>query len=510
MIPLLPDSAWTYECAAHLLSRSHMASTRDERIALYELGRDQGVEAAVDSLVNQPDDWDSFPFPDWWDGKDVASGGPTGSINDSGDRLVSWYFEQLRKANPLGAKMFKFFVDHVPIDARPLLHQNKWIYFFKHFDLCRRFSLGNYRKFMHGISWDGGMIWMLNLNASTRMGLNENFARELMELFTLGVDGGYTEEDVINVAKAFTGRKTDFQQPVDHPYTPYLNDYLWHPDDPGRFYYFIDTSEKVVLGKTFPEIVVGESEAQEHGAQVLDHIFEQAACGRYLVWKLWRYFVSPDPPEAIVNELGDRFRLSYDYEIRPLLRDLFMSAAFYNEEYRGNQIKDPGDLLVSCLVNLEVDLPVPVLVFILLDRMGYNVMFPESIAGWPEPIGVGNGWLGPEKILARANLPSLWLEETKKFLPEFDELTYRNISKVSPPSDLDLGKVAPMHLRGRGNLEHLIDELNDRFLPFHRLSDSQRSLLVENYEKNYRNLNEEGRIRELITLILALPEFQLQ
>ena len=508
MSEILKNAAWSYDKAAHLLSRANMSSTRDERIALYELGRDQGVEAAVDSIVGAADDWDNFPFPTWWDGKNVTTG-PADSITGSADQFIQWYSQQLSEANPLGAKMYKFLVDHAPINSSLLTQKQRYIYLFRHFDLCRQHALGNFKSFIEGISWDGGMIWMLDLKASYRGNLNENFGRELLELFTLGVNGGYTEDDVVACSRAFTGRSGL----GDWPYTPFLNDREWPPQSWADHYYlYVDTDEKSFLGHTLTGFTPDDEgeERTNHGPEVLDLIFEEAKCGEYLAWKLWRYFVAPDPPEALVQELGERFRTLHHYELRPLLKDIFMSEAFYATKNIGNQIKDAGDYLVSCMKALGVGLPNPRVTYLALESMGYNVMEPPSIAGWPEPEGEGNGWLGAEKTLFRVNLPLLWLEETFVMFDRSGGTTPRNLYSEKPPSDFRLDRVAPGQFRGRRQINLLLDELNDRLLPFHRLSSRQRDFLIENDERNYRELDEESRIRELIKVIMALPEFQLQ
>ncbi len=487
-----------------------MGSTRDERIALFELGEAQGVEAAVNSIVAAADDWDDFLFPSWWDSQDVP--GPAGSVTLSEDEFVEWYCLQLTQANPLGAKMFKFFVDHAPVSAELLIEQNRWIYMFKHFSLCRTHALGNFRTFIEGLSWDGAMMWMLDLRVSSRFNLNENFGRELLELFTLGVDGGYSEEDVVACTRAFTGRVTPAVQPDDWPYTPYLDRSDRFPRDRPAFYYFIDTDEKTFLGQTLTGFIPGDRDEErvDHTEEVLEIIFQQETCGEYLVSKLWRYFVSPVPPEGLVQELGERFRTEHGYELRPLLKDIFMSEAFYSPENIGNQIKDAGDYLVSCTKALEVDLPDPSVLFVSLENMGYSIISPPNIAGWPEPEGVGNGWLGAEKMLFRVNFPLLWLQESFVMFDRTGVTSSRILIGQTPPSDFSLDRVAPGQVRGRRNIHLLLEELNDRFLPFHRLSEQQKEFLIENDERNYRELDEESRIRELIRLIMALPEFQLQ
>ena len=516
MLEKLPDSSWSHKTARHLLSRSWMWSSAVDRAQVYELGKKEGVEAAVSFIVDGQDNWDEFPFPEWWDGQDISSGGPTGSPNDSEDRFTAWYANQLLNANPLGAKLFKFFVDHAPVDSRPLLHQNKFIYFFEHFDLCRRHALGNFRDFISELTWDGAMMWMLDMRSSSRGRLNENFGRELLELFTMGVEGGYTEDDVVAVSRAFTGRKTDTQHPQDWPYKPYLNQEVWptwppDPEGPSTYYYYIDTLEKTFLGQTLTGFSPDDQDARkDHGDEIIEMIFNHPACGQYLSWKLWRYFVSPNPPMEMMKELGDRWREVHHYEMRPLLKDIFTSAAFYDDSVIGNQIKDGADYFVSCLKSLGVKAPSPTLTFVLLDRLGYNPMYPPSIAGWPEPVGVGNAWIGPEKLLARANMPLLWTQETKQFLPAANDYTKRSIVHEPVPSDFDLHELVPRHLMGRENIGLVIDELNQRLMPMHLISSEQRQLLIELYERDYRLLDDQTLLRELIRMMIALPEFQLQ
>jgi hypothetical protein len=137
-------------------------------------------------------------------------------------------------------------------------------------------------------------------------------------------------------------------------------------------------------------------------------------------------------------------------------------------------------------------------------------MYPPSIAGWPEPVGVGNAWIGPEKLLARANMPLLWTQETKQFLPAANDYTKRSIVHEPVPSDFDLHELVPRHLMGRENIGLVIDELNQRLMPMHLISPEQRQLLIELYERDYRLLDDQTLLRELIRMMIALPEFQLQ
>ncbi|MEM8955604.1 MAG: DUF1800 family protein, partial [Verrucomicrobiota bacterium] len=219
MLSPLSDGQWSRRHADHLLHRAGFGGSPAEREALYELGRDGGVAAAVDSLVLSVEDWSSFPLPAW--AANFSNGdGQNFPYHYRETQLVGWYMDQMRNAAPLAAKMFKFWVDHFPVDIGTFPGEVGYTLMFKHLQLIRGHALGNFGTLVRGVSWSEAMMAMLNLDQSRRGHINENFGRELLELFTMGVNGGYTELDVNTVAAAFTGRMFRYpdQSYTNHPY----------------------------------------------------------------------------------------------------------------------------------------------------------------------------------------------------------------------------------------------------------------------------------------------------
>lgn len=508
MINLLPDSKWSLAMAGHLASRCISGVTRDDIARIFDIGREQGVAAAVASLVDADEDWDDFPFPEWWDNFEIVNGSPTGSPNGAEDEFAQWYFEQLASADPLGAKMFKFFVDHAPVSTALFLQRNRYIYLFQHFDLCRRQSLGNFKSFIQALSWDPAMMWMLDMRNSVRGSVNENFGRELLELFTMGEGRGYTEDDVVAASRAFTGRQTGVAD-ADYPYPSFSNRSIWAPR-PDQ-YLFIDTDEKTFLGTTLTAFGPNEPDPRtDHGDEVIDLVFSDPACSRHLVWKLWRYFVSPEPPAELVEQFAERFRTIHQYEIKGLLTDLFTSSAFYDEAYLGNSVKDAGDFAVSLIKALGVETPSPRLSFLLLESLGYDPIRPPNIAGWPEPEGEGNAWLGASRLLQRINLPVLWTQQSFAIFLQDNPLTRRNLANEVAPQDFKVENMIPLQGRDSNDPRRLLQSLNDRFLPLHPLDEERLDFILLMIERDYRHLNQDTLIRELVRVFVALPEFQLQ
>jgi uncharacterized protein (DUF1800 family) len=206
-------------------------------------------------------------------------------------------------------------------------------------------------------------------SAQNRKGTpNENFAREVMELFTLG-EGNYGEQDIKEAARAFTG---------------------WSLDrDSGRFVFrrFIhDYGVKSVLGRT----------GNLDGDDVLDVLLAKTQTAEFVTRKLWREFVSPDPDPAEVKRIAVQFRDSR-YDIKVALYELLTSNAFYARENRGVLVKSPIDLVVGTLKQFDLKPGVPVPFAVAAAAMGQNLFSPPNVKGWPG----GEAWINTSTLLAR-------------------------------------------------------------------------------------------------------------
>lgn len=221
-------------------------------------------------------------------------------------------------------------------------------------------------------------------------GLNENFARELMELHTIGVDGGYSQQDVIEVAKALTGWTIDSSGIINGR------------DDDGVFMFdelmHVD-GDKVVLGQTF------ESGGVDDGEQVIRMLARHPSAARFISTKLARRFVADDPPEAVVAAAARTFEQTGG-DIREVLRTIFASPEFRSTDYYQVKIKKPLELVASALraTNAQVDPSVPGLIFgapqnpPLIRRMGENLYNHQSPDGNPD---VAAAWVNTNALLTR-------------------------------------------------------------------------------------------------------------
>jgi uncharacterized protein (DUF1800 family) len=210
-------------------------------------------------------------------------------------------------------------------------------------------------------------------------GLNENYARELLELHTLGVDGGYTQQDIINVARAFTG---------------------WTLEQPRRAGGFVfrpvmhDAGEKTVLGQR-----LAAGRGMEDAEQVLDIVARHPSTARFIATKLARRFVSDDPPESLVERAAETFRRS-DGDIRDVVRTIVTSQEFFASAAYRAKVKSPFELVVSALraVNATPDMtPRSAQV---VARLGQPLFLHQAPNGWPER---GDAWINTGAILNRIN-----------------------------------------------------------------------------------------------------------
>lgn len=246
-------------------------------------------------------------------------------------------------------------------------------------DLIRENALGNFRDLVLGFSKDASMITYLDNQRNRKNKPNENYARELMELFTIG-RGNYTEQDVKEGARAFTG---------------------WFTNKYGEFNFLErqhDYSEKTFMGKT----------GKFDGEDIIDIILARRETAVFVVTKIYRYFVNEEIDTARVQSLANLF---YDsgYDISALMRRILESDWFYDPENRGTKIKSPVELLAGMMYHAgfraeeEKD-------FLKLQRALAQVLFsPPNVAGWPG----GKSWINNSTLLTRVNLPSIVAAEQK-------------------------------------------------------------------------------------------------
>ena len=358
--------------ARHLLNRTGFGATPAEIDAYARLTREQAADrllgGAGRAAVTPPPAWTAEPFqPRGYRGLSVEERRlAQRAMVQKAFELQSWWLgEMLATPSPLTERMTLFWHNHF-VSSQAKVRSPQLMY--SQNALLRREALGNFGELLHEVARDPAMVLYLD-SASNRKGKpNENFAREVMELFTLG-EGHYTERDVKEAARAFTGWGFD----------PASGAFLFRA---GAH----DDGEKTVLGRT----------GNLDGDAVLDILLAQPQTAERVVAKLWLEFVSPRPDPREVKRIAAILRDSR-YEIRPALRALLVSDAFYAPENRAALIKSPVDLVVGTLRQFQFATG-DVLPFVFAtSQMGQVLFAPPNVKGWPG----GEAWINSTTLLRR-------------------------------------------------------------------------------------------------------------
>jgi hypothetical protein len=404
---LAPISAadWSYDRAAHLLAHAGFGGTplEIERLA------DAGPERAVRSLVH----YESIPNPKMqpfgesglWDPtltafpdsrpeatdralKNGISMGieskPTGNrpVQPVSDRFFYWlratmletrrlgYWwanRMLQTTHPVEEKMALLWHGHFATHENKVRDYRKML---QQIALFEKSATGNIRDLAIQVAQNPAMLYFLDAQYNVKGAPNENFAREVMELFTMGV-GNYSEKDVREGARAFTGWYFDN--------LTFKVDLAKHDDGPKAF-----------LGRT----------GNFDGVEALKIIFEQPVTAEYLARKIYRFLVRDDLSQDLNKKLGAILRDSH-YEVKPLLTVIFSSRDFYSQASYGAHIKGPVEFMVSMMKHLGVDAVPGVPDFNQSTiSMGQHLLNPPSVAGWAG----GKAWITPGLLIARGNV----------------------------------------------------------------------------------------------------------
>jgi uncharacterized protein (DUF1800 family) len=289
--------------------------------------------------------------------------------------------------------------------------------------LFRTHALGSFASLLHGIAKDPAMLVYLDAANSRRDAPNENFAREVMELFTLGEasqGGGYNEQDIKEVARAFTGWSID------------RDDFSFKFRRPAH-----DVGIKTVLGRS----------GFFDGDDALDILLAQSVCSQFIVSKLWKEFVSPLPDAKEVKRIAQRFAQS-NYAIAVALSDLLATDAFWAESNRGSLIKSPVDLVIGTVRQFAFSYSDALPFVLKTAQLGQNLLMPPNVKGWPGY----TDWINATTLLER-----------KRFM----EQLFRSIESSMNPA---MGRAAMLKV-GRAEAAMTLDA--DAFLkPYGGRADS--------------------------------------
>jgi uncharacterized protein (DUF1800 family) len=282
------------------------------------------------------------------------------------EELRAWWVREMATTpSPLTERMTLFWHNHFTSGqdkvAYPQLMAQQNLLF-------RREALGNFGELLHAAAKDPAMLQYLD-GAGNRKGKpNENFAREVMELFTLG-EGRYSQRDVSEAARAYTGWSLD----------PDTLAYVWQA---GQH----DDGVKTVFGES----------GTFDGDQVLDLLLARPETATFVITRLWREFISETPDPAQIAPIATRFRASH-YDIKVALRELFLSDAFWDEANRGTLVKSPAEFVVGTLREFDIGYDSTTPFAREMRTLGENLFYPPNVKGWPG----GEIWINSSTLLAR-------------------------------------------------------------------------------------------------------------
>jgi uncharacterized protein (DUF1800 family) len=407
------------EDARHLLNRTGFDAQLREIDEYARLTRREGVERLLAGATAQA----RTPAPAWvkeWTDPRIVRAMGEGERRafvrlqvERALELKSWWLaEMLATPSPLTERMTLFWHNHFTSSVQkvrsPALMYRQNV-------LLRRHALGNFGELLHAVSRDPAMLVYLDSATNRRGQPNENFARELMELFTLG-EGKYSEQDIKEAARAFTGWSLDL--------------------DTGEFRFrqgMHDYGKKIVLGRPV-----------DTGDEVLDVLLAQPATAQYVAARLWREFVSPQPQPDELARVAAAFRAS-GYDVRATLRALLLTPAFWAPQNRGALIKSPTDLVVGTMRQFRIEVSDPLPFVFLMRSLGQDLLSPPNVKGWPG----GEAWINSTTLLARKQFLErlLRVEETRMVMQQ--PAMREKIDSLKPGARRVMQAIADLHFSAR-------------------------------------------------------------
>ena len=386
-----PVSALTFEQARHLLARTGFGAPPLTAIeSLMPLDHQTAVERILGGLrttsVTPPPDWSQAGKPGSSSvsraGSDKDSRSNETTLMRRGRELKQWWLrEMLATDSPLTERLVLFWHKHFPSS---IFHVRKPAYLFRQNVLYRANAAGNFAEFIHAMAKDPAMLLYLDGQTNRAGNPNENFAREFLELFTLGEGRVYTEPDIREAARAFTGWRINAAN----------GEFLFSPAEH-------DGGVKKFFGHS----------GHFTGRRIIDIVLQQPRTAEHIVEKLWRDFISEFPAPDRVKTLAAEFRNS-GYEIKPLLRRILNSAEFQSAENRGTIIKSPVELSIGTLRLFQLIPDDLSWIAWFIAQMGQDLFDPPNVGSWPG----GKHWINTATLTARRTFLSEYAGALKNMI----------------------------------------------------------------------------------------------
>lgn len=476
------DGAFDTVKAAHLLNRAGFGGTPSEIARVLEQGPAGAVEGLLDfpdapaeeqSATDVPDLSKIEGYPRTFAERRKMFVGKTpeerqmiqqrlqAANREAIQATVAWWMGRMVKGpSPLQEKLTFFWHGHFTTSARD--ERSAWLMWQQN-ELLRRQAAGNFKQFVRAISRDPAMLDYLNNQQNRKQSPNENYARELMELFTLGI-GNYTENDIKESARAFTGWAHDGDE------------FLYRRGDH-------DNGDKVFFGR----------KGDFDGDDIIDIIFQHKAVAPYIAGKLWSHFVYENPEPELCAALGDIMKEA-KWDLRPLLYAMFTSRGFYSSRAIGTQIKSPVQLVVGTIRLLDVPMPAGRQLAGALDQMGQIPLAPPNVKGWPG----GRAWINTSTLFVRYNT-AVYLAGQGQAV-QGGKVSRRLLGKAR-----ETASGGPKVETKGETAEQIVDEWLARLIQ-RPIDPAKRKTLVETL---IGKENEDYAVKSMIQLIVSMPEYQL-
>ncbi len=459
---------WDAAKAAHLFRRAGFGATPDELVGAVAIGHSR----IIDTFLLAPG-WTipsqgTFMLPDT---------GEIVNLNSTSGSTAAWLFLMNFTSFPLTEKLSLFWHDHFATGVNKVRYSN---IMGDQINVFRRFGMRNFRTLLIEISKDSAMLLWLDNYLNRRGRPNENYAREIFELFSMGLTGPYVEKDIQEAARALTGWTTILG-------SSYFNS--------GQH----DSGVKTVLGTKI------QNGAGARGAKdledLVDIILKTSATSKYIVRKIWEYFVYESPSQALVDKLAARW-VKDKYDIRALMEVIFRSKAFYSAKAMGGLIKNPVEYMIGTIRNLGQKK-------VNYSRVNVRLSPLFRLLDYDNPAGLKDGvaWIDSQALVNRTNYAKDMIQQRNGYL----RYLYRGLPYL-PPMDV-LGMVKKYKLTTPTKIvDFFLEHLTTKAPPAQVRTNLIKFMTSDNGAVNFKwneSLHAQRKGAGLIHLILALPETQL-
>jgi uncharacterized protein (DUF1800 family) len=447
-----PDAPWNVERVGHLYRRATFGCTAAE----LERGLADGPDKTLERILSGGPGLDEFE-------KSTANlANSVVGANNGRQLSVWWLYRMLYTPHPLLEKLTLFWHNHFATSNGKVQNAR---FMYGQYELMRRHAPGNFATLLKEMSKDPAMMVWLDTRNSKKASPNENYARELMELFSLGI-GHYTEKDIREAARAFTGWEIKNNAAVFSEANH-------------------DAGTKTLLGKS----------GTFRGEDIVRICLDQPCTAPFIVTKLYRFLISETvlPTPELIQPLADQFRSS-GYDFGALVRTMLASQLFFSQPVYRTRIKSPVEFALGIVRGLEGRVGTTALA-VALGEMGQDLFYPPSVKGWDG----GQAWLNGQTFLIRQNLAgALTSTEDPRFGSRADPVVVARRAGQSTDEGI-LGYFLRLFLQGdlpEGSRQRLNDYL---------ARSAHQSVPAYWTETDAA----EHRVRTLCYLVLTLPEFQL-